>query len=73
METANTITKRIWLIGSAKVEDQFSMLPFKQAFEMLAKSHAQVRHTQIFESDGAMQEDGSIVYKIPVLAAKTNG
>lgn len=69
----NNPTKRVWKIGAATVQDEFSMLPFKTSFELLAKQHPQVRHTQVFESDGVAQEDGSILYNIPLVPAKTNG
>lgn len=71
--STNTQPKRYWKIGSAMIEDQFYMLPFKQAFELLAKHRPQVRHVQMWESDGVPQPDGSVVYTIPVIPPKTNG
>lgn len=68
-----TTIKRVWKIGAALVEDACSALPFEQSFEMLCKTHPQVRHTQIFSGDGEIQPDGSILYTIPLIPAKTNG
>ncbi|EGR4213419.1 hypothetical protein NTH44_003592 [Vibrio metoecus] len=64
--------KRHWKIGALVIEDPCYMLPFKQAFEMLAKTYPQVRHTQMFESDGAVV-DGKLLYEIPTIPPKTNG
>ncbi|WP_428774869.1 hypothetical protein [Vibrio sp.] len=69
----NQQVQRIWKIGAARITDPCSALPFAQSFEILAKSHPQVRHTTVFESDGIVQEDGSVLYEIQLLPAKTNG
>lgn len=64
---------RYFQIGAMKVQDEFSMLPFKKAFEFLAKQYPQMRHTQVFESDGVAQDDGSIIYDVPLMKSATNG
>ncbi|MDF9399073.1 hypothetical protein [Vibrio sp. 1180_3] len=69
----NKVVTRYWQIGATKIEDPLSALPFEQSFQMLAKTNPQVRHTQMFSGDGIAQEDGSILYVIPLIPAKTNG
>lgn len=66
-------TQRIWIIGSARINCPFNMLPFKQAYEMLTKQRPQLRHTTMYESDGVAGGDGEILYTIPLLPPKTNG
>lgn len=67
-----SLVQRVFQIGAASIQDPCSALPFDKAFEMLCKTHPQVRHTQMFESDGQFI-DGKIVYVVPVLPPKTNG
>lgn len=73
MTSTTASVKRFWKIGSSVIEDPFAMLPFKQAFEMLSKQRPQVRHTQMYESDAVVQDDGSLLYEIPLIPPKTNG
>lgn len=68
-----TTPKRIWQLGAAKIEDKFSALPFNQSYEMLVKERPQARHTIVYESDAQVQDDGSLLYVIPLIPAKTNG
>ncbi|MFL7013647.1 hypothetical protein [Enterovibrio norvegicus] len=73
IEGKTETVKRFWKIGATVMEDPFSGLPFAQSFELLAKQRSSVRHTQMFESDGQIQDDGSLLYEIPVIPPKTNG
>lgn len=72
MATVHT-TQRIWVIGATRLPCPFNMLPFKQAFEMLTKQKPQLRHTAMYESDGVPQENGEIVFTVPLIPPKTNG
>lgn len=71
--TINQAPARFFQIGSTKIEDISSDIPFNLAFELLCKTYPQVRHSHVFESDAIPQPDGSILYVVPMLPAKTNG
>ncbi|MBD0788224.1 hypothetical protein HUO09_17855 [Vibrio sp. Y2-5] len=67
------ITERFFQIGSAKIKDQFPQLPFEKAIEFLSKQYPQIRHTRMYEADAVAQEDGSLLYEVPLLKVATNG
>lgn len=73
MTKSNSVPQRLFKIGSMTVKDELSALPFKKGFEFLAKKYPQIRHTQVFESDGVAQDDGSILYDVPLMKVATNG
>lgn len=64
---------RVFNIGQMRINDEFQSLPFDKAYEFLAKKFPQVRHTQVFESDGVIQDDGSILYEVALIKSATNG
>lgn len=73
MVSVKTHPTRYFKIGAMQVKDECSALPFQKAFEILSKQYPIVRHTQIFEADGVAQNDGSILYEVPLIKAATNG
>lgn len=66
-------TTRFFQIGNAKVKDTCSGLPFDTAVEFLSKKFPQIRHSRIYESDAVAQDDGTLLYVVPLLKAATNG
>jgi len=71
--TITTAPIRYFQIGAMKIKDELSDLPFEKAFQYLAKQYPQMRHTQVFEDDAIVQNDGTLLYNVPLMKVATNG
>lgn len=67
--------KRVFNIGSCKrVADPSPGQPLKTAIEMLSATFPVLRATQVYESDGVLDADGStLVFDVVTPVNKVNG
>jgi hypothetical protein len=69
----NTL-QRIFKIKGREIIDPNPALPLASAVKTLALNFPVLRHTQVFEEDGVLSDDGlSWVFEIIMPPVKTNG
>lgn len=68
------MTTRIFNIGSLKgVKDPAPNQPLATSIELLSHSYPSLRTTRVYESDGVMQENGTLLFDVPMPVNKVNG
>lgn len=64
---------RIFKVGIRKITAPIPNGTLQQNVEHLAKSFPQFRWTTVFDTDGVIQPDGSIMYELQLPPKKSNG
>lgn len=68
------MTTRIFNIGAIKgVKDPAPNQTLATSIELLSHSYPSLRSTKVYDSDGVMQEDGSILFDVTMPVNKVNG
>jgi len=66
--------KRIFNIGAIRgISDPAPNQPLATAIELLSHSYPSLRSTKVYDSDGVLQEDGSLLFDVPMPVNKVNG
>lgn len=66
--------KRLFNIGAVKnIADPAPNQPLSMSVEILSHSYPSLRSTTVYDSDGVMQSDGTLVFDVPLPVAKVNG
>ncbi|MGR5448498.1 hypothetical protein ACP3V3_01695 [Vibrio sp. PNB22_3_1] len=70
MQVLNPLRK--FKLNQRIIEDTASHLPFEQAFKLFQRQNPLARGTTVFEEDGVLQADGSLLFEL-YIPSKTNG
>ena len=67
-----TTVKRVFIVGTTKLDDPAPGQPLKAAVRILSTTYPQFRWTDVLEEDGKLV-DGELHFKLVLPPAKTNG
>ncbi|EGQ9284651.1 hypothetical protein F7U66_02090 [Vibrio parahaemolyticus] len=63
---------RKFKINHRIIDDLASNMPFEQAYKLFQRQNPLARTVAMFEEDGVLQTDGSLLYELQI-PAKSNG